>query len=146
MKKILKSLSICLIIIVMVSTTTYAAAPNNSVDPQSNSYIFKTTVGIVPLGSGKIEVDFSVTAMGKMPDVGAMYVDIYNSSGKCVKTYWYTDSGYGYMMGHNRVSQTASVTYQGVSGQRYYAIVSFYAGNLNGSGGGDSHISAIITA
>lgn len=146
MKKILKSFSICLIIIAMINTTAYAAAPNDSVDPQSNSYIFKTTVGIVPLGNGKIEVDFSVTAMGKMPDVGAMYVDIYNASGKCVKTYWYTDSGYGYMMGHNSSTHTASVTYQGVSGQRYYAIVSFYAGDLNGAGGGASLKSPAIYA
>ena len=33
------------------------------------------------------------------------------------------------------LSQTASVTYQRVSGQCYYAIVSFYAGNLKGPGG-----------
>lgn len=101
MKKFFKSFFICLIIIAMVSTTAFAAAPNDSVDLQANRYVLKTTVGIVVLGSGRIEVDFSVTAAGKMPDVGAMYVDIYNASGKCVKTYWYTDSGYGHMMGHN---------------------------------------------
>lgn len=146
MKKFIKSFSICLIMIAMISTTAFAAAPNDPVDPQSNSYIWTTTVGIVALGGGKIEIDFSVTATGLMPDVGAMYVDIYNASGKCVKTYWYTDPGYGYMIGHNRVSQTASVTYQGVSGQRYYASVSFYAGNLNGSGGGHSMLSPAIYA
>ena len=146
MKKIVKSLSICLIIIAMISTTAYAASPSDPVAPQANSYIWKTTVGIAPLGNGKIEVDFSVTATGKMPDVGAMYVDIYNESGKCVKTYWYTDPGYGYMMGHDRFTQTASVFYQGVSGQRYYAIVSFYAGDLNGSGGGHSTLSPAIYA
>ena len=146
MKIVLKSVSICLIIIAMISTTAFAAAPDTPAEPQSNSYIWTTTVGIVPLGSGKIEVDFSVTAMGKMTDVGATRVTIYNESGKSVAIYRYTDPGYGYMMGHNRFTQTASVTYQGVSGQRYYAIVSFYAGNLNGAGGGDSLGSAIITA
>lgn len=90
MKKFFKSFFICLIIIAMVSTTAFAAAPNDSVDLQANRYVLKTTVGIVALGSGRIEVDFSVTAAGKMPDVGAMYVDIYNASGKCVKTYYRT--------------------------------------------------------
>ena len=146
MKKFLKSFSICLIIITMISTTAFAAAPNDPVDPQSNSYIWTTTVGIAALGSGKIEVDFSVTATGLMPDVGATRVAIYKADGTRVASYWYTDSGYGYMIGHNRVSQTASVTYQGVSGQRYYANVTFYAGNLNGAGGGHAMTTNIITA
>ena len=146
MKKLIKSFSICFIIIAMMSTTAFAAAPNDPADPQSNSYVWKTTVGIAPLGSGKIEVDFSVTAMGKMTDVGAIHVQIFNSSGKCVKIYTYTDPGYSYMMGHNNSTHTASVFYKGVSGQRYYAIVSFYAGTLKGAGGGDSLTSTIITA
>lgn len=147
MKKILKSFVICFIIIAMVSTTAYAAAPSDTVDPQANSYIWSTTVGIIALGGGKIEVDFSVTGTGKpMPDIGATHVDIYTASGECVKTYTYTDSGYAYMIGHNKFSHTAGVTYQGVSGQRYYAIVSFYAGQMGVAGGGDSLISNIITA
>ena len=146
MKKFLKSCSICLIIMAMISTTAFSAAPNDPADPQSNSYILKTTVGIAPLGGGKIEVDFSVTGMGKMADLGVTHVQIYTANGQCVKTYTYTDPGYAYMIGHNRFTHTAGVTYQGVSGQRYYAIVSFYAGNLKGAGGGDYHISAIITA
>ena len=147
MKKFIKSFAICFIIVAMVSTTAFAAAPGEPDSPQKNSYIWSTTVGIVPLGSGKIEVDFSVTATGKrMPDIGATHVQIYTANGKCVKTYTYTDSGYGYMMGHNDYTHTATVTYQGISGQRYYAIVTFYAGDLNGSGGGHSHISTIVTA
>ena len=146
MKKFIKTFSLCLIIIAMISTTAFAAAPNDPVDPQSNSYIAKTIVGIVPLGSGKIEVDFSVTTMGKMADLGATHVQIFNESGKCVKIYRYTDPGYDYMIGHNKATHTATVTYQGVSGQRYYAIVTFYAGDLNGAGGGHSMDTPIITA
>lgn len=146
MRKLFKSFSICLVIIAMINTTAFAAAPNDSVDPQSNSYIAKTTVGIVALGGGKIEIDFSVTAMGKMTDLGATRVTIYKEGGTIVATHIYTDSGYNYMIGHNKSTHTASVTYQGVSGQRYYAIVTFYAGNLNGAGGGAALGSAIITA
>lgn len=146
MKKLIKSFSICLIMIAMVSTTAYAAAPSDPDGPQANSYILETTVGIVPLGSGKLEVDFSVTSNGKkMPDIGATRVAIYKADGTRVAEYWYTDTGYENMMGHNKFTHTAGVTYQGVSGQRYYAIVSFFAGTLGGAGGGDSLGSAIIT-
>lgn len=146
MKKIFKSFSICLIIVAIISTTTFAAAPNDPVDPQANSYIFKTTVGIVPLGSGKIEVDFSVTATGKMPDVGATRVTIYREGGIVVATYKYTDSGYSYMIDHNTSTHGGTVTYQGVSGLRYYAVVTFFAGTLGGSGGGASLKSPAIYA
>lgn len=147
MKKILTSFYICLVMIAMVNTTTFAAAPSDPVAPQANSYIFKTTVGIVPLGSGKIEVDFSVTGTGKlMPDIGATRVAIYKADGTRVAEYWHTDTGYGNMMGHNKFTHTANVTYQGVSGQSYYATVSFFAGTLGGSGGGHSMYTPIITA
>lgn len=146
MKKIFKSLAICLVIVAMFSTTAFAAAPNDLAVPQANSYIWKTTVGIAPLGNGVIDIDFSITATGKMPDVGATRVTIYKEGGTIVATYIYTDPGYGYMMDHNSAKHTASVTYQGVSGQRYYAIVTFYAGNLNGSGGGAALRSPAIYA
>lgn len=146
MKKFIKSFSICFIIIAMISTAAFAAAPGEPDGPQKNSYILKTTVGIAPLGNGKIEVDFSVTATSKWPDVGATHVQIYNSSGKCVKTYACTDSGYGYMIGHNTIKHTESVTYQGSSGQQYYAIVTFFAGTLGGAGGGASLKSPAIYA
>ena len=146
MKKAIRSFCICFIIIAMISTTAFAAAPLEPDSPQKNSYIFKTTVGIAALGGGEIEVDFSVTAMGKMTDVGATHVQIFNENGKCVKIYTHTDPGYSYMMGHNKYSHTASVFYQGVSGQRYYAIVTFYAGDLNGAGGEDELKSPAIYA
>ena len=146
MKKILKSFSICLIIIAMVSTTAFAAAPNDPAEPQSNRYIWTTTVGIAPLGNGKIEVDFSVTATGKKADLGATRVTIYNESGQSVKIIRYTDSGYAYMIGHNKSAHGGSVFYQGVSGQRYYAILTYFAGTLGGSGGGASLKSPAIYA
>ena len=146
MKKFLKSFSICLIIITVICTTAFAAAPNDPVDPQSNSYIWTTTVGIVPLGGGKIEIDFSVTATGKMTDLGATRVTIYKEGGTIVATHIYTDPGYGYMIGHNKSTHTASVTYQGDSGHRYYAIVTFFAGTLGGSGGGHAMTTNIIKA
>ena len=146
MKKFIKSFSICLIIIAMMSTTAFAAAPNDPAEPQSNRYIWTTTVGIVPLGNGKIEVDFSVTATGKMIDVGATHVQIFDASGKCVKIFSSTDPNYSYIMGHNDFTHTAGVTYQGVPGQRYYAIVTFFAGTIGGGGGGASLESALIKA
>ena len=61
-------------------------------------------------------------------------------------THTYSDPGYSYLMGHKKSSHTASVTYPGTIGEKYYAVVHFYAGERGVAGGGDSQSSAIITA
>lgn len=147
MKKLLRSLSIYFIIIAMIGTAASAAVPGDLAAPQSNSYILKTTVGIVCLGGGKLEVDFSVTTNGqKWPDVGAFFVDICTEDGTIVKSFVYTDPGCEDMMGHNVRTHTSSVFYQGEIGEYYYAMVHFYAGTIGGSGGGDCLQSPTIMA
>ena len=135
MKKLLKSCFICLIIIAMISTTAFAAAPNDLATPQANSYILKTTVAIVALGNGVIEVDCGITGTGRMEKIGTYWIDFYKEDGTHVEGHYYTESGYEYMMGYNAYNHHASVRFQCVPGQRYYAIVYFHAGKGNGSGG-----------
>lgn len=145
MKKLLKSCSICLIIIIMISTTAFAAAPGDLAAPQSNSYIWKTTVSPVALGNGVIEVDCGVTGTGRMDKIGISRIDFYKADGTHVEGHYYTESGYEYMMDYNSGKHNAGVSFQGVAGQRYYAIVHFYASKGNGAGG-HQMVSAIITA
>lgn len=145
MKKLLKSCSICLIIIVMISTTAFAAAPGDPAAPQANSYIWKTTVSPVAVGNGVIEVNCSVVGTGTMDKIGINRIDFYKADGTHVEGHYYTESGYGYMMGYNSGKHSATVRFQGVSGERYYAIVGFHAGKGNGAGGVQMG-SAIVTA
>ena len=145
MKKLLKSCSICLIVIAMISTTVFAAAPNDPADPQANSYILQTTVAIVALGNGVIEVDCAVTGTGRMEKIGISYIEFYKADGTHLEGHRYTESGYEYMMGYNKSNHVIDVKFQCVPGERYYAIVGFYASKGNGAGGHQMG-SAIITA
>lgn len=144
MKKFLKLISICFIVLAIMTTTTFAA---DTVAPISSKYIAKTSVGIIALGNGKIEVDFSITATGTMPDVGARIIGFYSAAtDECVAKYYYTDSGYEYMMGHNVITYDGGVTYKGVPGQRYYAKVTFFSGEYGVAGGIYTMASAYVTA
>ena len=142
MKKLLKSCSICLIIVTILGTTAFAAQPAS---PQANSYISQTTVAIVALGNGVIEVDCGVTGTGRMEKIGIASIDFYKEDGTLVESHFYTESGYEYLMGYNKSNHVIDITFQCVPGERYYAIVGFHAGKGNGAGGVNMG-SAIITA
>ena len=145
MKKLLKSCSICFIIIAMISTTAFAAAPNDLAGPQSNSYIAKTKVTIVALGNGVIEVDCAITGTGIMEKIGILCIDFYKEDGTLVESHFYTEPGYEYLMGYNMSNHVVSVRFPCTPGERYGAIVYFHASKGNGSGGHRMG-SAIITA
>ena len=143
MKKILKSCSICLIIVAMLGTTAHAARP---ADPQANSYIAKTTVAIVALGNGVIEVDCGVVGTGRMEKIGILCIDFYQEGVKApLESHFYTEPGYEYLMDYNSASHNAFIPFQCEPGERYYAVVYFYASKGNGAGGVQMG-SAIITA
>lgn len=147
MKKVLKSVSICFIIAAMLTAGAFAAVPVGPDQPQASKYISGTSTVGGALGNGQVRFSFSITATGRMKDVGALKVNIYEVGvTKPVWSHYYTDSGYGYMMGHNTASHTFGVTYSGQSGHQYYANVQFYAGENGVAGGTYTMGSAIITA
>lgn len=132
MKKLLKSCSICLIIVVMLSTTVYAAQP---ADPQSNSYILQTIVSVGAPGDGVIEVACGITGTGTMEKIGIRKIEFLKKDGTLLESHRYIEPDYEYLMGYNTFYYNAVVQFQGVPGESYYAIVYFHAGKGNGSGG-----------
>ena len=144
MKKLLKSCSICFIIVVMISTTAFAAAPSDLAAPQSNSYIAKTTVAVGTPGNGVIEVACSITPTGVMEKVGIRKIEFYRADGTFLESHRYTDPGYEYLMGYNTFKHNAVVQFQGVAKESYYAIVYFYASKGNGSGGYQMGSSVVV--
>ena len=78
-------------------------------------------------------VDCTIVGTDEMKTIGIKTVKIYSSSGTNVATYSYTTKGYEYLMGSNTGRKTASVSYTGVSGRSYYAVVTFYASDGSGS-------------
>lgn len=141
MKKLLRSCSICLIIVTMLGTTAFAAQP---AEPQSNSYIAKTTVSPVAVGNGVIEFNCGVTGTGTMEKIGISRITFYKADGTRLESHGYTEPGYEYLMNYNSFKHNATIPFQGVAGESYYATVFFYASKGNGAGGHQMGSSVVV--
>lgn len=125
-KKILRLVSIVLVLSFFVLTIGASASTNAS------DYISVVSAIVTSEGDGKITVGFSILATGIMTKVGATKIVIKDSSNTTVTVIRYTDPGYEYMMASNAGSCSNNVTYKGVKGTTYYAIVYFRAGDDTG--------------
>ncbi len=125
-KKALRVLALFLIAATLFSTFAFAA------EPRASAYISAKSAYISAQGGGSIKITFSITATGTMTMLGAQTIDLYDSDGY-VTTFRYTNPNYSNMMAYGDFYHNSSVTYDGVSGETYYAVVSFYAGNSSGS-------------
>ena len=106
---------------------------------RASDYILSYTATVQAAGSGKVNVNFSIIGLSKMDQIGAMTIVLYEN-GTAVKTFQYTSTPS--MMAYNTVQHNNSVTYNGVAGRSYYAIVTFWAGK---QGGGDSRTKTTST-
>ena len=111
------------------------SAPIQALAAEARASAWFTGYGasIVAAGNGKIKIEFTVVGTGTMTKLGASTIYIYKSNGAFVKTISYTTSGNVYMMGYNTAYHSGSVPYSGVAGQKYYAVVTFFAKNSSGS-------------
>ena len=132
-KKKSKIIAFVLVMAMMLSVTSPVFAVNNgkdAVQPMSSSYI--SIYGASISGSdGTVTVSFNITAKSKMTSLGATSVQIKKSAGATVKTF-YSSSTSG-MMGSNRTYFSGSVSYTGISGHKYYAVINYKAANASGS-------------
>lgn len=144
MKKLLKSCFICLIILAMINTAAFAAAPNDLAEPQANSYILKTTISPVALGNGEIGFYCGITGTGTMEQIGISRITFYKADGTRLESHGYTEPGYEYLMGYNKSNHNAGVPFQGDAGESYYAIVFFHASKGNGGGGVNMESSVVV--
>lgn len=123
-KRFSKIIAIILILTLCLSSTAVAAYT------RSSDYITTASANITG-GSGTITVRFSIKATGSMSTLGASKIEIKNSSGTTVKTF-YSSTTTGMTTSSAR-SYSSSVTYSGTVGSQYYAVVYFTASNKNGS-------------
>lgn len=126
-----------LVVCIMCTTAAPVLASgdyDDEISTQASRYII-STYAYAETGSstGTINIQFNISANGKMTSLGASKIQIYNTSGTCVKTF-YASSTSG-MLGSNRYAFSSYVTYSGKSGSKYYAVVTFKASD---SSGGDS--------
>lgn len=137
--KLLRTVALGLILVALLGTVAFASI-------QANPYISATSVVVDNPGKGVIDVDFSITGTGTMKDIGALRVDLYNEDGTWYAKHEYTDKGYDYMMTTDDFCHGGVVSFDCVKGNTYFARVYYYAGDLNGSGGGTTIKSGLIKA
>lgn len=128
-KRILRSISVILVIVFLVSTPVHAMAA----EARASAWFTGYGASIVASGNGKINVEFRVVGTGTMTMLGVSYIHIYKSDGTRVAKILSSTKGNEYMMKSNTAFHTGSVPYSGVAGQKYYAVVTFFAKNSSGS-------------
>lgn len=112
---------------------------------RASKYISSYNAVISPAGDGDITVECSIVGTGRMKTIGIQSIKIYSGNGIQLATYSYTTPGYEYLMGSNTGRKSASITYSGVSGRSYYAVITFYASDGSGSDS-KSYTTVTITA
>lgn len=123
----LRIITILLAFALCISTLPIAA------EARASDYIDSRFASAVKDSDGKVTVHFEITGTGKMTEIGATKIEIKNTHNTTVKTFRYTDQGCAHMMGSDRTIYISSVTYQGLKGSAYYAVVYFKAGDNTGS-------------
>ena len=129
--KICLSLFLVMVLLVLMTLPVAASAPEDADAPLSSAYITNTSATTIG-GNGTITVNFNIVAKSPMTSLGATKIEIKNSSGAVMRTFYATSSNN--MLASNKAGHTGSVTYSSAtSGAKYYAIVYFKAENSSGS-------------
>ncbi len=144
MKKILRVISLAVVMVIMCSTFAIA----EGTDIYASDYIDSYSAYCHPAGNGRIEVYFSITGDWYMDTIGATSIHLYESSNNgatwsLVKSY--TSQYYPSLIGENKVQHGSYVVYNGVAGRQYKAKVNFWAGE-SGAGDSRSYMTAAVTA
>ncbi|MCD8355762.1 MAG: hypothetical protein LUE11_04230 [Clostridia bacterium] len=130
----------CLLLTVVTPSAMAAVPPDGgTAETQASRYLSSHLAYIDAVGSGKIEIWFSVGGVGTMDKIGATTIVLKQSSDgvswTTVKTFKYTS--YSNMLGANKMAHTSYVSYSGVKGRYYQATVTVYAEK---DGGCDSRL------
>ena len=122
------------IILMMTLTLSVGTHPASAevVQPRASDYLGSYNAYIYPAGGGKVQVWFTVTGAGTQEALGALTIQLYestdNSTWKWVKAY--SHNNYPDMMGYNDYYHSGHVDYQGVAGRYYRAYVCIWGGGL----------------
>lgn len=108
-----------------------------TVQPRASYYLSSYNAYVYPAGNGKIQVWFSVTGTDDMDTLGALTIQIYESTNNSTWTWKksFSNGNYPSMVGYDDYYHSGHVDYQGVAGRYYRAYVCIWAGK---DGDGDT--------
>lgn len=132
----LRLIAICLVLSLVIPINANATTVE-SVEPRASYYLDSYQAYVYPAGNGQIQVWFNVTADDYMDDLGALWIEVYESSDNSTWTYKKTYMHYDYtgLLDQDDYYHSGHITYQGVAGKYYKAYVCMWAGK---DGGGDT--------
>jgi len=147
MKRLITYLLVCATTLCLVSGAAAAVAQIELTDwvirdipitADASDYLAAYSASTSRAGSGKLQVNFEITATTIFPSVGSSRIEIQERSGSSWTTVMvYTNSSTSSMMGSNTNRHFGNITYNGIAGREYRARVTAFAG---GSSGSDSKI------
>lgn len=139
MKSSQKSLFIRLVALALtislVVPCTASATMVNSEQSRASAYLTSYNSYVCAMGSGKLQIWFTVVGDTTMDEIGTLKIMLYESSDNQTwtwkKTYLHED--YSSMLRYNNYVHSSYVSYNGTAGKYYKAYVCIWAGK-NGSG------------
>lgn len=136
-----RSVTIRLLAILLVVALTVpmgvSAATGETVQPRASLYLSSYNAYVYPAGNGLIQVWFTVNGTDYMDTIGALTIQIYESTDQINWTWKksFTNDTTPSMIGYNKFYYSGHVDYQGEPGHYYKAYVCIWAGR---DGGGDT--------
>lgn len=111
------------------------AATVEPIQPMASNYLDSYNTYICAMGSGKMQIWYTVVGDTDMDEIGTLSIFLYESSDQTnwtrVKTFLHED--YSSMLAENDWIHSSYVSYNGTAGKYYKAYVCIWAGK-NGSG------------
>ena len=130
----LRIVSLVLVCLMLVPTTANAAAADTA-RPYASAYLTSYNTYICAMGSGKLQIWYTVVGDTDMDEIGVLSIRLYESSDQTnwtrVKTFLHED--YSSMLIEDDIVHSSYVSYNGTAGKYYKAYVCIWAGK-NGSG------------
>ena len=136
-KSIVLHLMAVILAIVVIIPFSASAEEAGNIQPYASYYLDGYNAYVYLPGDGEVRVYFDVSGTGYMDEIGALFIEIYESTDGLnwnkVKTFnHYSTSG---MLGYNDFSHSGHVSYDGTKGNYYKAYVCVWAGE---DGDGDN--------
>lgn len=134
-KKLIWRLVAIILVCCIVMPTTARAATIETAQTRASAYLTSYNTYICAMGSGNLQIWYTVVGDDDMDEIGVLSILLYESSDKTnwrhVKTY--SHENYASMLIEDDWAHSSYVSYNGTAGKYYKAYVCIWAGK-NGSG------------
>ena len=133
MRKCLRMVSVLMVLVITMTVPVYAQENN----ARSNAYISAYDSALFRGTGAEFHIWFQVIGNQRMDEIGASEIRVQQSptgTGDWTTVKIFRKADYPQMICENTVAHTSHLTYYGLSGNYYRAIVLVYAAKGNGSG------------